>query len=625
VKFQKLAIKIVTVVLFGLLILSFGIWGIGDIFRNVRQSDPVAEVGNTQISQQDFSRTLSREMNRLSNRLNRRFDIEQARTMGVVDQVLGQMIGRALFEQKATDMKLVVSDALVKKQIAEEPAFRNSLGQFDPNRFVQTLQLSNLSESEYVDSLRHDILRKQIIDALTDAATAPQALANTFYAYRAEKRVAKILKVPNASIKDLPEPDEAALEAFHKEFSSRFMAPEYRALTLVQLRAEDLAAEVKVTDEEIKKEFDSRREDFAVPERRRIEQMVLPDEAAAKAAYAKLKDAGSFAAVAKDATGQAPIELGLVAKDDLPADIADPAFALAQGAISEPIKSSLGWHILRVTEIQPAHQPNLAEVHDELKHDIAMRQATDSMVSIANHMDDELAGGATLDEAATSLNLPIRKIDSIDRDGKDKQGNNVEIKSRDQVIKTAWETDSGETSLLTETDAGGYFILRVDGVTPAQLRPLGEVRDKVVELWRESQRAARAREKAAALAEQARNGKSLEALAKADGYEVTTSEPITRFQSDASRGIPPALASKLFELKPGEIGTVVAPDGHLVVQLEKVQPANLSADAAQVKTLRESLQSAMRADLLEQFATALRTEYGTQINQRVVDNVLAGF
>ncbi len=624
-KARKLIIKVITFTLFGLLIASFAVWGIGDIFRVNPQQVAIAEVGDLRIEQQDFARTLSREVNRISARLGGRFDLEQARALGVVDQVVGQMVSRALFDRKIADLGLTASEALLKRRITEEPAFSDAAGRFDRARFIQALQFSNMGEQEFLDDLRRDILRQQLVGAIAEAAPAPRSLAESLYVYRQETRTARVLRVPNASIQDLPEPDQAALEAFHREFSDRFMAPEFRAVTMIHLRAEDLAAEIAIPEAEVRAEYEDRREDFAVPERREVAQMVFNDQAEADKAMGRLREGASFETVAQDETGQAPVDLGSVARADLPEELAEPAFALKQGEVSDPVKTAFGWHILQVGEIIPGEEASFEAVREELAEDLAMSQAIDGLISIANQLDDELAAGASMDEAAELLNLKARRIAALDRDGRDAAGNLVPDLPGDRFTATVFETAPGEDSLLTETPDGGFFILRVDGVTPAQLRPLAEVRDQVVELWRDARRAEKTREIATALAARAQRGEALEDIGEAEGYEVTTSGALTRFDSDPTQSFAPALAGKLFDLAPNEVDTVAAPDGHIVFQLLEITRPDPANQETEVAALREGLSNAMRNDLLEQFIANLRGEYGVTVNQRAIDDVLASF
>lgn len=624
-KTKNIFVKAVTFALFGLLILSFAVWGIGDIFRGAGRAQTVAEVGDVEIGAQEFAQTLTREMNRLSQRFGGRLELEQARALGIVDQVIGQMVGRALFDQKADDMGLMVTEEQIRQRITEEPAFRNELDQFDRNQFALILQRSGLSEQAYVQSLRREILREQIATAVTDALDAPKDLADVLYRYRAQERIAQVIVIPKSGIADIPEPDAATLEAFYQDVSSDFMAPEYRAVSYIHLQAADLASEVAVSDAEVEQEFEARKEDFAVPEKRRIEQIVFLEEEKAQAAKQLLDEGQTFEAVAEQLSGQPPVDLGMTEKDQLPDELADEAFALEPDAISAPIKSAFGWHLVKVREVEPAAVPQLDQLRDELRGDLAMARAIESMVSIANQLDDELASGATLDEAAQRLNLEVERLEAVDRDGQGRDGTPVADLPGARFLEVAFETDPGSESLLTETNEGDYFVVRVDGVTPAEVRPLAAVRDDVLDLWRDAQRAERTTAIANDIAERARQGETLEDIASAEGYEVQTLDPLTRFDADPEALPSPELPATLFELEKGEVETVSGQDGAVVVRLREVRPADPATADAQVATLRAGLAAAMRTDVLEQFVASLRDQYGVEINQGQVENVLAAY
>ncbi|HEY5597717.1 MAG TPA: SurA N-terminal domain-containing protein [Kiloniellales bacterium] len=617
--------KIVVFVLFGLLIVSFVIWGVGDIIRTPSQVVAVAKVGNVQIDEREFRRTLSREVNRLSARLGTRLDADQARALGIVDQVLGQMIGRALFDQKAKDLGMVITKEQIGSRISEEPAFQNTLGEFDRNRFYQALQISNLSEQDYVDTLTRDIIRQQLAGAITGGVAAPRQLVDALFHYQQERRVAEIITIPYSSITDLPEPDEAALEAIHKEQSAQFMAPETRQLTYIQLRAEDLTAEISVSESELRDDYNSRRDEFMVPDLRKIEQIVVPDEATAKQVEDKLKGGVTFAVAAQAVTGQAPVELGEVKKDDLPPELADAAFAAPPATVTAPLQSPLGWHVLNIVSATPGRERSFDEVRGELDQDARMRLAVDSMVSIANQLDDKLGAGATLEDAGNSLGLKLRHAGAVDRQGNGPDGKPAADLPGDPFLEVAFNTAAGSDSLLTETNDGGYFVLRVDAVAEARLRPLAEVREQVVNLWREQQRAERAEAKANELAERIRGGKTVAAAAAEAGLAVTTLEPLTRFDSRAPGNPAPSLPGKLFQLAVGEVTTAPAMAGHAVAKLDKIIPADPAAHPDDLADARDGAAAALRSDLLEQFAAALRARYGVTVNERLVENTLADF
>jgi peptidyl-prolyl cis-trans isomerase D len=305
--------------------------------------------------------------------------------------------------------------------------------------------------------------------------------------------------------------------------------------------------------------------------------------------------------------------------------LAEAAFALSDGTVSEPVESVLGWHILRVVKIEPRQEPTFAEVREELAEEVALRIAVDSMVSIANQLDDELGAGASLDEAARALGLTARRIEAIDRQGRDSAGEPVAELPAGAFLELAFETETGRESLLTETADGDYFILRVDSVTPAQIRPLGEVRAEVTELWRGSQRAKLAREKAEALAARIGVGNEFEIIATEAGLTVSRTQPVTRFETAVQNTPSPALAAKLFQIGIGEVTTAAAAQGHLVAKLTEVVAADPDSDPDAVAAVRESLVGTLQSDLLEQFLATMRGEYGVQIKDQALAELLASF
>ena len=626
---RKPVAKIVTLLLFSVLILSFAVWGIGDIFRGSGRASSVAVVGETEIDQQDFSRALTRELNRLQSTFGTRLDIDQARAFGVVDQVLQQLINRALFDEQARRLGLVVSEQQIKDRIIAEPAFHNEFGEFDRNRFVQVLRGTGLSEDQFVDTLRKDIRRQQIADAATGSLTAPETLTKALYAYDQERRIGETITIPLSSVADPGQPDEAAISAFYEEHSESFMKPETRSVALLQLHSADLAQEIAVSDEELEAEFEERRADFVTPEQRTLEQIVLPDEAAAQQARQALDDGADFATVAEDTTGSAPLDLGTFAREELAnefPDLAEAAFSTEAGVVSQPVESGFGWHLIHVTAVDPGHEPTFDEVKDELKHDIAMRQSVDSMISIANQLDDELAGGARLEEAASRLDLQVTAIPAIDEHGNDADGQAIEgLPPLDDLLPVLQETAPGEESLLTETSDGNYFVLRVDGVAPAAPRALDQVRDEVVTRWQATERDRLARERAEALVARAEEGLQLRALAEDEGLAHRDSEPLTRGGEGESGPGDRALAGQLFALEKGEVTSYRAGDSYTVAKLVEIRAADPAAAGEALDAVRESLSVSLENDLLTQFSNALRQDFGLSINSQLIEDVIATY
>ena len=297
-KLRKQAAKILMSFLFGMLILSFAIWGIGDIFRGTSRTTTIAEVGGAEIDAQLFNQYLTRDINRLQSQFGGRLEIDQIRALGIVERLLQELITGTLLDEQANNMGLVVSQARLKEQIVAQPMFHNEAGQFDRALFDRALQIGNMSEQAYVIGLERDLLRAQLGTAASGSVRVSRRFVENFFRYRDERRIAETVTVPNGDPSAFAEPDDAALEAVLSANPERFQQPELRSLALLELHAEDLVDEVRVSDDELLSEFEARREEFAEPERRSLEQVLFDSEDEVRATVAAaLRDEGSPASV----------------------------------------------------------------------------------------------------------------------------------------------------------------------------------------------------------------------------------------------------------------------------------------------------------------------------------------
>lgn len=623
---RKLLIKLVTGILFGLLILSFAVWGIGDIFRGGGQAQVVAEVGDTTIEQRQFARELSDEINTMSRRLGIQLSMDQARAFGIPQQVLERMITRAMLDEMADRLGMVVTEEQMRQFLLDNPDFQDSAGRFDRNRFLQVLQFANMSEQDYLARVGEDIKRQQLVSAVTEAAVAPDSLTERLFLYREERRVADYVTISNDSFTDLGEPTEAQLQEVYDSAGEALMTPAYKEVALVVLSIAETAEGITISDARIEEAFEARKDELSTPERRTVTQVVLPDEEAAQALADRLSEGADFATAVEQATGRDAVELGSVTRDDLPEELAAAVFALEAGQTTQPVQTPLGWHVATVTAIEPGKTATLEESRDQLRRELAEAEAVDIVIGLANQLDERLAGGATLEEAAQGLNLPVRHIPAIDAQGRNPQGEPVDgLPALNEFLPVLNDTAVGDRSTLTETLDGDFFMLRVDSETPAQKKPMAEVRDQVVEIWREREQARLAEERASALAERVREGRSLAAVAEAEGLELDRTEPVTRSENAPQRTPSPLLAQQIFEIAEGEVVTVQAGDAQIVAQLKEILPPAEEDREQRLDQLQRQLTSSLQNDIFEQFLNALQAEFQVTINQRLVQETLASF
>lgn len=621
--------KIVTIALFSLLIASFGVWGIGDIFQGPSHSYSVASVGKTEITQQEFSRNLRAELGRLAPQFGGRLDIEQARALGLVQQVMDRLVNRALFTQHANDLGLVVTTEQLREQIATLPAFQGQTGNFDRLQYETALRNSGLSEQAFLDGLTGDIQRQQVTSAISGAAITPRTLADALYRYSAETRTADTVLFRDDSIAEVPAPTDEQIQTYYDNASGNFLAPEFRKISVLQIRPDKLTEEVAVSDEQLREEYEIRKESLSVPERRMVSQVLYPNEEDAKAALAMIREGRDFTTVTEETGAGAPVSLGLISRAELAGQLpalAEGAFAVAEGGVSEPVQSPLGWHLAQVSEIQEGTVTPLEEVADQLRADIKLRLATDSVIGLANALDDTMAGGATLEEAAASLSLPLETYPRVDRTGADDNGEAIEALPNDRTFRTTvFSTPIGQESLLTEAADGSYFVVRVLESIPAATRPLSDVREDVIADWQDAEVERILTEKAQAMVEAINNGGDFAALAEEAGLTVSTTPALQRFNATPTAGVPLDLPSKLFDLDQGKADLVEDAEGIMVAKLTAIAAAPQDTAETAIETLQENLASRMQNDLVSQFMATLNGSYAVNINNRNLDTVLQQF
>lgn len=625
-KMKKGVGKVVITILAVLLIISFAVWGIGDMVTPGANYNQVAEVDGTSITQREFQEQFQREMSRIRARIGN-IDAQQARNLGLADSTLNGLISRRLLGLQAADLGLLVSDEQVIEAIQRQPAFRNALGQFDRSVFQVTLANNGISEGMYVASLRQDTQQDYIGGVISAGAAAPPQLAETVYRYRNERRSADVIRIKRASLGSAPTPTDIDLNAYLEKNVDQFRAPEYRRLSILHMDPAQVAKELSPSEERIQQEYEDRLSGLSVPERRRLEQILIKDEAAARKAHALLSEGRSFEAVSKETTGKSgdDIKLGLVTAPDLLPGLATAAYALQKDQFSQPTKSPLGWHILRVTEIQLGREPKLAEVRKDIMSDLSNEMALDDLVTRANRVEDALAGGSSIEDASQEAGIRVTRSEPVDvaknlRSGVAAPG----LPADTRFIETAFSLQSGATSDLIETANGGYFMLRVDEVIKAAKRPLDQVRTDVETAWKTDKLNETARKTAENIRDAAKGGTPLSEAGKKHRLLVENSRPVSRFGSGTDTIIPRALLPELFKAKTGGIVMQQTADGFAVARLKDIQNNPPNADDGDFKRLQETLTSAIANDVLSEYTRALRNEYSVSINQAGLEAYFSG-
>jgi len=608
-------------VLFALLIVSFVGWGVYYALPKLGSDTSVAFVGDQKITPEQLNQSVRQRITQLRQVFGAGFDIEQAKQLGVVDQQLGELINNALIGLEVNRLQLAIGDDAVRGVIFGDPNFKSATGQFDRQRYQQILAQSGMSEAQYESGLRANIVRRELVQSVVSGVAAPKPLVDALYHIRAEKRVAETVFLPYALVTDVGQPSESDLQDFHDKHPDLFRAPELRSFTVAIMNVDDLAKTLTVSDDELRDEYQKRLDEFQTPERRHVEQILAPDQATADQIESALKGGKTFAAAAEAAklSGN-PLDLGTVTQKDLPdPQIASAAFALAKDGISDPIKSAFGWHILHVVAIEPARVEAFDQAKPKVLTEMQRAQASDAIDRLSKRADDELAASNNLEKLASDLGMKLVSPADVDKTGHTVNGGAVEIPPpSDEILQTVFGTEQGQMSNVTDTSDGGFYVIRVDKVTPSMVRPLSDVHDRVLSAWQQAQRIDRVGKQAKEILDAVNGGTALKDVAAQRSLQTTTTSKLER-QGNAG-GLPDTLVTALFHVKPHQAASGQSADGAYVAELTEIIPADTVADKAQVNQLTQQLASTLQQDLLTQYEAALRQHFSVTIDRDRVDH-----
>lgn len=620
-RLRNAAASWVAKIFIGLLVLSFAVWGIADIFGNYG-NDWVLKVGETEVSANTFQNAYRREINLTANQIGRQPTPDEARAIGIDRRVINELSVSATLVNQARQLGLGISDDFIASEISESPEFRNSFGRFDRSRFNQILSSNGLTEEGFVQQARERSIRNQISATVAGALAVPDVLTAALNQFQNAKRVVEYFEVPPVDTATLPAPTAEDLSKFYDTNKPRFTDPEFRKLGILTLSPSDLTDSIEVTEDQIAGEYENRRADYETPERRAIDQMAFPANAGEKAAEAHAKIAGGadFLEVAAE-YGFKPndVDLGLIDRSGfIDETIAEAAFSLDAGEISTPIEGLLGTSILRVREIKPGETRPLDAVRDEIRTRIALDLARDEAIDLHETVEDERAGGLSLAEVGNKLGLTYREFDRVDRGGRGPAGATLGgLPENAEMLRTAFASDVGLETDPIDLPDGGFLWVEVKDVIPPALNPYDDVKTEVERLWREDRLAAALREKAQALISRGREGVTIAGLADEVGQPLLTSEPFER--GSASAPFDNGLVQAIFAAPEGGFvrGHAREGDDIVVARVKHIVPAEpLSED--QAGPVRERIEIALKADLFEQYINGLQTRYRRELNENTL-------
>jgi peptidyl-prolyl cis-trans isomerase D len=617
---RKYAKSWVASLFLGLLALSFGVWGIADIFRGSTETN-VATVGGEKIPADLFQRDFRNVTREASQR--GALSPGQARLYG--QQTLDNLVDQVAIDQYAQKYGITVTDATVSARVRAIPNFVGQLGTFDHNTFLRLISQVGFTEEGFIEYVRGAMEREQFLGAAGEGLALPPGYARAFFNYLNEVRAVEYIALPSSAAGPAPTPTDAQLNDYLQAHKAQFSTPEYREVTFAWISPEDLASKMTVTDQQLKQQYELEKAKYVIPDRRTLEQITYPGLVAAKAAKAKADSGTSFADLAKQrGVSATDIQIGALSKDEL-ADRGSAVFALPQGGVSQPLKAPVGYALIHVVSITPGKSRSFDEVKDELHKQLAAQLAGAKIADIGNQYIDENSRGEPLPKAAAKAGMQVGRIDAIDAKGNTPNGSKAQIPSDPELLAQIFKADVGEDGDPFQSKSGTTYVVKVDGVRPPKLKSLSEVRAEVMAAWQKERIAKQLETKAKALAEQATARRDLKPIAASVRTAMQTSSPLRRPAANQSvtGAFSRALLEKIFSVPAGNAVYGIAPNGAYVVARVTgvLHPPAMVLSGPRLRQFALQVGRQAGQDLGSAATAAARVKEGVTINKPLVDRL----
>ncbi len=621
--FREWAKGFASKILLGFIVLTFAVWGIGDIFRGSGETE-VATVGDETISQ--------RQLDMLVDRLQRSYaqiTPELAADPQFRVQALTNLVDNLLLEQEAEALGLRYSRETLATYIARNPMFQQEDGSFNRELFETVLRQNGWGEREYLRRLADDLRTALLRDTISAGITPPEAMVKTMHAIRGETLEASLILIDEPEAGALKTADEETLRSLYEQHTMRYTTPERRSFRYVHFDVETAleALGLRPSKTLLRERYEAQADEFIQPEMRGVEQLLLADEETATKLHEQLEPGASLTTMRDNDGVLNPdnIDLGTIGKSELPVAVVDTVFALEENAISEPVESDFGWHIFRVTAIEPEKKLSFEEAKDRLLEAYRRARSEEAMNDLANRLEDAIAGGAGLEDALKQAGLQdiaIMSLDSVAADGtSDDQLVPTLSPIEEEVLELGFSLEQGAVSPLSLAENGEYFMVGVREVTPSALQPFDAVRKQVEAQYRKQHRRQALREQADEAAAMLADTANPEAAARAAGYSLHASGPLQRMDDTVANPsqlkdkiLTSGFVKELFRLTKGKTtGAYPLPSGEYVIGIVTAVNEAPKPTHEALQTLETELTNQLSNDVLALYMAHLKQAYEVDV------------
>ena len=618
---------IILVLFFGAILVSFALADISNVGSNPLggSSGALVDVGDEDITDRDMSTSMNRALKQAQSENP---EATYAALAGQFGTILDQMIDERALVSFAADHGFIVSKKLIDGEIASLPQNRGLDGKFSDAAYQSFLQQQQMTDADVRRLLNVAIAQRLVLAPAAVDARVPVGVARPYASMLLEQREGQLSLIPTSLFVAGLNPSDGDLQAFYAQNKARYMVPEQRVLNMARIGADNVAA-VTASETEIAAYYRANAAKYGGAESRVISQAVVRDKAQADGIAARAKGGAAFAAAAAPAGLSAEdVSVGPQTKaefSNLAGDaIANAAFSAASGAIVGPIRSDLGWHVIRIDAIRAASGRSLAQVRDEIAGQLAVAKRKEALADLVAKVEESFDDGSSFAEAAAASKLKVVATPAITGAGTARDNPAYRLPPElAPALKAGFAQEAGDTpEVVTLPGDAGYVVVGIDRVIEAAPAPLATIRDRVRTDWVRRKAADRARAVASEIAAKVARGVPMQQAIAAAGVALPPAEPMTARRIQMSQASADAVAplKMLFTLGAGKSRLVADPSGRgfFVVKTIKITPGDATGNPALIAQTQSAFQQNAPDELAAQLLNALKADVGVKRDEKLI-------
>ncbi|AOV87573.1 peptidylprolyl isomerase [Wolbachia endosymbiont of Drosophila incompta] len=593
----------VTVVLLACLLIFMGI---GNLLSGDDEKEEVARVGKEVITSDEYKSLYQNYGKQISGS-----DASREQVKKLKYDLLNALIEQKLLFNLTSELGLTVGEESIKNHIKNTKYFQNDKGEFDKNKFYETLNDLHMTEKEYIAKLEKVLPAMMFMTSLFKdnyPVTFGEKIDEQIYKSRYQTRVVDIVKITEDAVTNIPEPDDQALLDLYERNKSHFYYPEYRTAQYISLGQKYFEDQIKISDEEV----DGIIEQQELKNQRDIFNAIFSTKEEAETARRAFEEGKTSFEQIVEEFGKAKLKetrVNNITKDFLPEDVREKVFALKVGEVSEVLASSFGWHIVKVESAHQISDEDLVDLKKDIKSVLTNQKSFERVNDFINQVNYKIYNGSEIEEILSEYNLPIQTIGPVDASGKDQSGNNV--------------GDSGDLISFIfsrEKDQKGYFkgvgdavvSVKIVDIFPPKLQSFEEGKALAVELWRSEFIKERMFKFGQEVAVQLREKTDLEEI---QGVELVKGQQMHRNKVD-QQNYPFSFVEEIFNMKTtGSVTDPIQYNNEIIIGVLK----EMHSSNGKLNTLDTGKR--VMISLKEQLISYLESKYKVEVNHAILDDI----